>query len=157
MDKQIKTSYSSLFIGGEWIKSTENNFWEVKNPHDQSTIGSVPLASTEDMDLAVKVAKESFDRNIWRGKSLDERISVLKKFQELHNEYALSLAEMITLENGSSINFNRLLQEQFIPATNKGIFEEAEKFDWEISRENQDGSNVLIVREPVGIVAAIIP
>ncbi|WP_449397577.1 aldehyde dehydrogenase [Chryseobacterium wanjuense] len=157
MNKQIKTSYSSLFIGGEWIKSTENNFSEVKNPHDQSTIGSVPLASTEDMDLAVKVAKESFDSKIWRSKSLNERLSTLKKFQELHNEYALSLAEMITLENGSSINFNRLLQEQFIPATNKGIFEEAEKFDWEISRENADGSNVLVVREPVGIVAAIIP
>lgn len=157
MKKKIKTSYSSLFIGGEWIKSTVNNLRKVINPHNQSTIGSVPLASKEDMELAVKVARQSFDSKIWSGISVGERISILKKFHELHSEYALSLAEMITLENGSSINFNRLLQEQFIPAVNNSIFEDAEKLDWEIARENQDGSNVLIVREPVGIVASIIP
>lgn len=157
MNKQIKTNYTHLFIGGEWVKSTENNSLTLQNPHDLTNIGSVPLATKEDMEKAVKVAKETFDSKIWWGKSVEERIEVIKKFQIIHNEYAASFAEMITIENGSSINFNKLLQEQFIPAVINSILDDAKSFDWEISNDNPDGSTILIVREPVGVVAAIIP
>lgn len=157
MSKQIQTNFDKLFIGGEWLSPESGKTREIQNPHDLTIVGTVPLASNADVDKAVAVAKQAFDKKVWWGKSVDERLTVLRKFQSLLNEYAQSIAEVITLENGSSINFTKMLQEQFIPIINNSIFEDAEQFDWEIERDNWDGSKVLVVREPVGVVAAIVP
>ncbi|MFY7732938.1 MAG: aldehyde dehydrogenase [Bacteroidia bacterium] len=157
MSKQIQNNFDKLFIGGEWLFPVNGKTLEIQNPHDLTIVGTVPMASKADVDKAVAVAKQAFDKKIWWGKSVDERLTVLRKFQSLLNEYAQSIAEIITLENGSSINFNKALQEQVIPIVNNSIFEDAEQFDWEIERDNWDGSKVLIVREPVGVVAAIVP
>lgn len=157
MSKQIQNNFDKLFIGGEWLSPENGKTLEVQNPHDLTIVGTVPLASKADVDKAVAVARQAFDKKVWWGKSVDERLTVLRKFQSLLNDYAQSIAEMITLENGSSINFNKALQEQVIPIVNNSIFEDAEQFDWEIERDNWDGSKVLVVREPVGVVAAIVP
>lgn len=157
MSKQIQNNFDKLFIGGEWLSPENGKTLEIQNPHDLTIVGTVPLASKADVDKAVVVAKQAFDKKVWWGKSIDERLTILRKFQNLLNDYAQSIAEMITQENGSSINFNKALQEQVIPIVNNSIFEDAEQFDWEIERDNWDGSKVLVVREPVGVVAAIVP
>lgn len=156
MVKSIKTQYDKLFIGGQWETPSSDAKVNVVSPHDQSITGYTVLASNEDVDKAVAIARKTFDSGIWSEKTPEERQEVIARFNEIHKEYAQEFGELITAENGSSITFTTMLQQSLVEQTNVYL-RAAKDFEWEVNKQTVMGGNVLVRREPVGVVAAIIP
>ncbi|VTP91520.1 aldehyde dehydrogenase [Sphingobacterium daejeonense] len=153
----IKRKYDKLFIGGEWIASEGNNVLELHSQHDQSVTGSIVLATQADIDKAVAMAKKAFDSGVWTNKSVQERIDLLKIFDELHISHAKELAELVTSENGIPI-FHTLGLQGYLTYQTQAFIHAAENFGWEVKQsETPNGGATLVRREAVGVVAAVIP
>jgi aldehyde dehydrogenase (NAD+) len=68
-----------LFIGGTLVEPSSSEVIEVTNPSTEETIGSVPDATTADIDRAVAAAREAFDRGPWPRMEPSERAEVMGK------------------------------------------------------------------------------
>lgn len=144
--------FDKLFIGGEWVSPATNRIIEVHSPHDQSLVGTAPEATKADIDLAVKVAKDAFENGGWATMAPEERQAVIAKFNDLHAAKAQEFAELITSENGSPLWFTSMIQGSLQEQTN-AYLRAAKDFAWEKHLE----SGPIVLAEPVGIVAAVIP
>lgn len=89
----------SLFIGGEWRKTSETI--PVVNPADEAVIGSVPVATAKDLDDAVDAAASAFQ--VWSVMSPRERSAVLMRAAALMRERADELAYANTLDMGKPL------------------------------------------------------
>ncbi len=86
------------FINGEWVNATSNEVESVPNPATGEEIAKVPLSSKEDVDLAVKSAKEAF--KMWKKTPVPKRARILFKYHQLLMDHYEELASLITKENG---------------------------------------------------------
>lgn len=148
----VMVVFDKLFIGGEWVSPVTDRIIEVHSPHDQSLVGTAPEATKADIDLAVKVAKDAFEKGEWATMAPEKRQAVIAKFNDLHTLKALEFANLITTENGSPLWFTSMLQGALHEQTN-AFLRAAKDFAW----EKQLPTGQIILSEPVGIVAAVIP
>ncbi|MPY85620.1 MAG: CoA-acylating methylmalonate-semialdehyde dehydrogenase [Actinophytocola sp.] len=88
----------SHWIGGKPYESTSDRFGNVFDPATGSVTATVPLAPTEEVDVAVASARAAFGE--WRRTSLARRSEVLFRFRQLLAERASEVAEAITAEHG---------------------------------------------------------
>jgi aldehyde dehydrogenase (NAD+) len=148
--------WDALFIGGHWVSRAAGPAFEVISPHDSTPVGRAPMATTDDVDLAVASARAAFDDGPWPRLAPAERVAALRRFADLYEAGQEEMALLITAESGSPITFSRLGQ-AWAPwsllDTTLGL---ASVIDWEESRPGAFGTT-LIRREPVGVVAAIAP
>ncbi|MFL6053072.1 MAG: aldehyde dehydrogenase [Actinoallomurus sp.] len=148
--------HDRLYIGGEWVEPAGSGTIDVVSPHTEEVIGRVPEATPADMDRAVAAAREAFDHGPWPRMAPAERAAVVARLTELYAERLGDLSELITAEMGSPIAFSRLGQTGQAHAV-YGYFAELGKgFPWEEERAGLMGP-VTVRREPVGVVAAIVP
>ncbi|WEK02250.1 MAG: aldehyde dehydrogenase [Candidatus Sphingomonas phytovorans] len=132
---------------------------DVRSPYDGAFAGSTPLAGEADIDAAVAAARSALDRGEWADSPPSERIAVLRKFAELHAARAEEFAQLVTAENGIPIWATRAVQAYIVPQ-NQAYLSAAEEFGWETrgpARFGSEGADTVWRREPVGVVAAIIP
>ncbi|GAA1958711.1 aldehyde dehydrogenase [Nocardioides panacihumi] len=148
--------YDRLFIGGRWVEPAGADVIEVVNPHDGSPVGCVPHASRQDVDAAVATAREAFDDGRWSGLPLDERLAVLERLSTLLTEQIPEIATLITRQNGSPITFSTRAQAGVSAAIYAISASVARGFAFEERRDGLRGP-VVVRREPVGVVAAVIP
>src|SRR5690625_4117751 len=97
-----KTAIKTLknYVGGDWIDSKTNKIEPVYNPATGKVIANVPISTQEDLDHAVKVAKETFES--WKKVPVPRRVRVLFKYHQLLVEHWDELARLITTENGKN-------------------------------------------------------
>ena len=88
------------FIAGEWVDSLSTNTLDVPNPATGEIVMKVPLSSSEDVDVAVRAAKEAFQ--MWRNVPVPNRARILYKYHYLLTENHEKLAKLIVLENGKA-------------------------------------------------------
>lgn len=86
------------FVDGDWVNSTSKEYESVPNPATGEEIAKVPLSSKEDVDLAVKAAKEAY--MTWKKTPVPKRARILFKYHQLLMDHYEELAELITKENG---------------------------------------------------------
>ena len=153
--KILPRSYSQFFIGGQWVNPSSDTKIELKYPHDQSVFVSVALAAEADIDAAVDAAYKALHSGPWPGMKPEERQTIIERFIELHHPQVSEFAELITLENGSPIWFTGMLQD-LLKIQSEALLRAAKNTEWEIRQPTYAGERV-IRREPVGVVAAIIP
>lgn len=89
------------FINGQWVESTSGREEEVFNPATGEVIAYVPLSSREELDAAVTAAKSSFAS--WKKIAVPRRARYFFEYQQLLLKHTEELAELITLENGKSL------------------------------------------------------
>jgi acyl-CoA reductase-like NAD-dependent aldehyde dehydrogenase len=147
------TSFDTLFIGGRWMDPAGPQVIEVHSPHDGSLVGRTPHASPEDVDAAVAAARTAFDHGPWPLMAPRERQKVVARFSELHTARASDLAALVTAENGSPVSVTGGLHNFVIPEQTAAYLRAAENLEW----EEKLPSGALLRREPVGVVAAVIP
>lgn len=150
------TSFDKLFIGGQRVAPLGSEIIEVRSPFDNSLTGTVPAASKDDVDRAVEVAREAFDHGPWPQTSPAERQALLTRFNELYTARAAEFAALITRENGAPIAFAGILA-QMIQAQNSAYIQTAANYPWEIRQAAVPQGEAVWRREPLGVVAAIIP
>ncbi len=150
------THFTQIFIGGRRVAPHGSQKIEIRSPYDGEIVGSAPLAEKEDVDLAVKVARHSFDHGPWPRLSVTERFAVMKRFFDMYEMRAAEFAKLVTREMGAPLWFAKNIQ-VLIRNQSLAYFEAADVFPWELRRPGYPEGNSLWLREPVGVVAAVIP
>ncbi|XOK62377.1 CoA-acylating methylmalonate-semialdehyde dehydrogenase [Paenibacillus elgii] len=88
------------YIGGQWVDATSGKEDIVTNPATGEVLARVPLSSREDLDQAVRTAKEAFKQ--WSRVPVPRRARIMFKYQQLLVEHWDELARLVTLENGKN-------------------------------------------------------
>ena len=142
------------FIAGRWVKARANDFFDVHNPAVGDIIGRTPLSTADDVDDAVKAAAAAFPG--WRDTPVNARAQYLYKFKALCEQHFEELALSVTTEHGKTLSEARGSVRRGIdcievacgaPTLMQGVALE------DISA----GVDCHVVRQPLGVVAAIVP
>lgn len=134
------------------------NMIEVINPYDGSFVGSVREYSKEDVDKAVDVAVEA--QKEWKKVPIHRRVELVKKFLELVEANKDDLGRTLSLESGKNITEVAIELNNIFTAWN--AFSEKIKHLYDAVIPNglefgHDKNLVMTRREPIGVVACIIP
>jgi aldehyde dehydrogenase (NAD+) len=149
--------HTRLFIGGEWVEPASSRTIDVISPHSEELVGRVPEGTESDIDRAVASARDAFDSGEWPRLSPEERIAAVQKFSEVYAAHIPDLAAVITEEMGSPITFSNLAQSPAPWMMLNTFLDIAREYPWEERRQGVLGSDVIVRREPAGVVGAIVP
>ncbi|MCK2217944.1 aldehyde dehydrogenase family protein [Actinomadura sp. ATCC 31491] len=139
-----------LYIGGSWIASASDEPIEVVNPATEEVIDRVPAGSPDDVESAVAAARRAFPS--WSATAPAERGKLLADAAELLKQRADDIARTIATDMGSPLGFALKVQ-TLMPA---GVLASFARLAESHPREERVG-NSLVVKEPIGVVAAITP
>ncbi|MGO6901587.1 aldehyde dehydrogenase family protein, partial [Rhizobium ruizarguesonis] len=149
-------SPQSLFIGGEWRAPQSDTTMDVISPIDGSKLTTIGDAGAVDVDLGVKAARAAFEKGTWSKAAPAERKKILFRIAELIERDALELAVLGVRDNGTEISMALKAEPGSAAATFRYYAEALDKVYGEIAPTSESVLG-LIHREPVGVVAAIVP
>ena len=150
-------SYDKLFIGGEWVVPEGTGTIEVISPYTEEVIATVPDGTVGDVNRAVATAREAFDRGPWPRMSIQERASILAKVGARLGEELPAIAELITEEMGTPILFSQLAQVGAPMMIFNYFAGLGDTYSFDSVRAGVLSPEVLVTKEPVGVVGAIAP
>ena len=108
VDPGIKVEATGLFINGKYVDATDKNVMASLDPRDESVICQVAEAQEEDIDIAVKAARDAFESGIWSTKSGFARSKVLHKWADLIEDNLEYIAKLETWDNGKPLTYSKL-------------------------------------------------
>ena len=145
-----------LFIGGDWVAPAGTEAIDVISPATEEVMGRAPDGTPADMDRAVAAARQAFDRGPWPQMTVAERAEVLARAADHLRGRQEETADLITREMGSPISFS-IMAQAFAPVMLLDYYVGlARETSFEEVRAGLLGTT-LVRREPVGVVAAIVP
>ncbi len=150
------THHDRLFIGGEWRSPAGSERIEVISPATEETIASVAAGSEDDIDAAVRAARSALESGPWPEYTVGERIELLRHLSGEFERRKEEIARLITLEMGCPISLSRPMQAAAPKLWIDSAIEVAESYPWREVRTSATGTG-LILRRPVGVIAAVIP
>jgi acyl-CoA reductase-like NAD-dependent aldehyde dehydrogenase len=154
----LKAQPKKLFIGGKWIESASGKTFDTLNPATGEVLARVAEAGAEDADRAVAAARRAHDRGAWRDLPPAERAKALWRVGDLIEERATEFAELESLDNGMPINDAVLFHVPLAAATFRYYAGWVTKLDGGTQQTSFPGTYLsYTVRQPVGVVAQIIP
>ena len=139
-----------LFIGGQWIAASGRELIDVHNAGNGEVMGRIPAGGEKDVDAAVRAARAAFET--WAGTAAAARAEFLQKISDGLKARADELAKTIAQEVGMPLKLAGRIQAGLPIANFANYARLLREFKW----EDRVG-NSLVVREPVGVVAAITP
>jgi acyl-CoA reductase-like NAD-dependent aldehyde dehydrogenase len=147
---------NELFIDGAFVPAASGAVFDDIAGRDGSVITRVAEGSTEDVDRAVAVARRSFDDRRWSDRSPAARKAILLKLAELIRANLEELALLESLDVGKPIRDTLAVD---VPSAAKTIQWYAETIDKVYGEIGPTGPGALslVTREPIGVVAAIVP
>lgn len=147
-----------MIINGKPVGASNGAVIEITNPATNKLIDTVPNATKEDIDLAVTKATEG--QKAWVKVPVHKRADILYKFLDLVEENKETLARTLSQETGKPITEARG-EIANIPIAFKAFIEKAKHLYGDIIppgiEAGQDHNVLLTVREPLGVIACVIP
>ena len=142
-----------FYINGKWVDPIKQNELEVIDPSNEEVCAVISLGDSEDTNLAVESAKKAFP--MWSSTSKEERIKLLENLYEIYKSRWNKMAESISLEMGSPIDWS--IEEQSSSGANhiKNFIKTLKNFEFESAFNSE--SNNHITYEPIGVCALITP
>lgn len=147
---------SQAFINGRSVDAASGKTFATINPATQSVLTDVAACEARDVDMAVKSARAAFEDGRWSAKAPAERKEVLLKLASLIRENLTELALLDSLDMGKLVKDAATID---VPGA-AAIFQwYAEAIDKVYDEVAPTGGNdlALIRREPLGVVAAVVP
>ena len=141
---------SEIYVDGNWVASSGVESISVINPSTEEIIGSTPAGTKEDVDLAVKAAREAFPG--WSETSLEERLSYIENLAAKLGEKSAEIGELISQEVGMPGKMSMMIQAGLPAATTASVSGTAREFPFE-----ETIGRSLVTREAVGVVGCITP
>jgi gamma-glutamyl-gamma-aminobutyraldehyde dehydrogenase len=149
-------SPGQLFIAGRHVEATGGATLDVVSPIDGTVLTTIADAGTADVDRAVVAARAAFEAGTWSRAAPAFRKKVLHRIAELIERDALELAVLGVRDNGTEIGMALKAEPGSAAGTFRYYAEALDKTYGEIA-PTADTVLGLIHREPVGVVAAIVP
>jgi succinate-semialdehyde dehydrogenase / glutarate-semialdehyde dehydrogenase len=149
------TSYTDLrlYIDGEWLNAGSRRTQRVINPANGATLGELPLVDTADLDRALQAAERGY--KLWKRATAEERGRVLKGAAQLIRQRADHIARIGTLEEGKTLAETRI--EALVTANLFEFYGEECRRTYGRVLVRPTGTRSVVVKEPVGPVAAFAP
>ncbi len=144
------------FIGGKHVAAASGQTFECISPIDGKVLAKVAACDKEDVDRAVYAARAAFEKGVWADTSPRQRKRTLLKLADLIEKHADELALLETLDMGKPIKNSRSSDLRAVVDTVRWYAEAIDKIYDEIAPTPKD-QIALITREPLGVVAAVVP
>ncbi len=142
------------FVNGEWVDSIHGDTFEVTNPATDELIVKVADLSAEETRSAINSAHQAYLQ--WKGTTAKHRASVLKRWYELIMANIEPLAEIMTLEQGKSLNESRG-EVAYGASYIEWFAEEARRSYGDVIPTTGSDRRMITIKQPVGVVTAITP
>ena len=152
--KKKKLLKNKAYINGAWVDAKSGKSFEVVNPSNGQVIVSVPDLDVNDARIAIDAAHEAFPH--WSKKTAKERSIILNQFYKLMLENADDLAAILTAEMGKPLAEAKgeiIYGASFI----EWFAEEGKRVYGETIPGHQEDKRIIVLKQPVGVVAAITP
>ena len=147
-----------MIICGKEVGASDKTTIDIVNPYTGQVIDTVPNATEKDVDTAVKAANKAFPA--WAEVSVVKKVEILKNFLNLVDENKQDLAMTLCKETGKPIT-QALAEIGNIRIGFEGFMEKAKHLYSDVIPFGQEAGNdktiQFTLREPVGVIAAIIP
>jgi succinate-semialdehyde dehydrogenase/glutarate-semialdehyde dehydrogenase len=144
----------TLFIDGAWGQSASGSTLTVLNPATGEALGKLAHAGIADLDRALAAAEKGFA--VWRRMSAFERSKIMRKAADLLRERANDIARLMTLEQGKPLAEAKM-ETMGAADTIDWFAEEARRAYGRVVPARAEGVYQLVLKEPVGVVAAFTP
>jgi acyl-CoA reductase-like NAD-dependent aldehyde dehydrogenase len=149
--------YDHLYIGGQWTAPATHERIQVTAAATEERLGSVPAGTEADIDAAVDAARKAFDDPAgWAAWSPARRGDALERFAAALEARGPETARRVSVQNGMPLWLSQNFEAGF-PALLLRYYAGLVAAGQEEVRAGMLGKKSLIRREPVGVVAAIVP
>ena len=142
------------YVDGEWIDADDGATFEVTNPADGSVLGTVPRLGAGETRRAIEAAAAALPA--WRALTGKERAAILRRWHDLMIEHTEDLALLMTLEQGKPMTESRG-EIAYAASFIEWFAEEAKRVYGDVIPGHQPDKRIIVLKEPVGVVAAITP
>ena len=154
MSTKVALFMSKCYVDGQWIAAADGLNIAVTNPATGERVGTVPALGREETRKAVEAAARAFDP--WRRLTAEERSKLLRRWGELMMSNQEELATLMTLEQGKPLAESRG-EIAYAASYIDWFAEEGRRANGEIIPSPWDNKQLFVLKEPVGVCAAITP
>jgi succinate-semialdehyde dehydrogenase/glutarate-semialdehyde dehydrogenase len=142
----------SAYIGGEWVTGSAS--LPVRNPATGALLGTIPALGEPETRAAVQAAQRAFAP--WRAQGAPARAAVLRRWYELMIQHREDLARLMTAEQGKPLSEARA-EITYAASFIEWFAEEARRAYGDIIPGHLPDKRLLVMKQPVGVVAAVTP
>jgi len=142
------------YIGGEWVDAPDGKTEQVTNPATGEVLGTVPVLGRDAVAHAIEVAEKAQKK--WKKRTAKERSAILMKWYDLMMENQEDLARLMTAEQGKPLAESRG-EIAYASSFLQWFAEEGKRIYGDVIPTFAPGRRVVVLKEPVGVCAAITP
>ncbi|GIX30521.1 MAG: NAD-dependent succinate-semialdehyde dehydrogenase [Porticoccaceae bacterium] len=142
------------YIDGQWVDADGGGTLEVRNPATGEVIARVPDMGAAETRRAIEAAARAWPA--WRARTVKERAAILRRWYELMMAHQEDLATILTAEQGKTLAEARG-EIAYGAAYVEWFAEEAKRVYGDIIPPPSPDKRILVLKEPVGVVASITP
>ncbi len=165
LDQEVTKFLSAphkMLINNQWVEAVSGKTFAVYNPATGEEIGRVAEGDAKDADLAVRAARRAFEQGAWPALNASERGRMIWRLADLIDKHAEELAELESLDNGKPITVARAADVPLAADIFRYMAGWTTKIEGNtipLSVPYTPGTKYFAYtqREPVGVVAQIIP
>lgn len=160
MTVETKVTEFANYINGEWVPASNGETFDIVNPANGQIAAKAAKSSLIEVEQVVKSARETYESGVWSNKSVVERSQVLLRFAAKIQEHANEIIYLEGISSGGTIRKLAGADIMQLAMTLKDTADYALKYEFVEPLPVVDyvgASRSEIVREPLGVVAAITP
>ena len=144
----------ACYVGGKWIEADDGAATTVRNPATGAVLGTVPAFGAAETDRAIAAAAGAFPA--WRALLAKERAAILRRLFTLMIDNTEDLALIMTAEQGKPLAESRG-EITYAASFIEWFAEEGKRVYGDMVPQNAHGRRILVMKEPIGVFAAITP
>ena len=150
----VAGQHEQLLRGGEWVEAENGARFDVVNPATGEVVGSVPDAGAADVQAAIDAAAAAFEP--WRSLAAIDRARILRRSADLIRDRQDEIAAVMTAEQGKPLA-EAAGEVEYAASFFEWFAGEAERVYGTVVPAQSARNRVLVLRQPVGVTAAITP
>jgi succinate-semialdehyde dehydrogenase/glutarate-semialdehyde dehydrogenase len=152
--KDPKLLRELCFIDGGWMGADNGGALDVKNPATAEKLGSIPNMGAAETRRAIAAAAAALPA--WKARTAKERAVILRRWFDLMLEHQDDLATLMTAEQGKPLAESKN-EIQYAASFIEWFAEEGKRLYGDVIPGHQTDKRIMVLRQPVGVVAAITP
>jgi len=142
------------YIDGEWVDAEGGGTHKVINPATGELIGTVPVVGVAETRRAIEAAQAAFPA--WAARTAKDRATILRRWNDLMLANADDLAKLMTAEQGKPLAEAKG-EIAYAASFIEWFAEEGKRVYGDVIPGHQPDKRILVLRQPIGVVAAITP